>query len=75
MANKKREPKPRKLFITSPHGEQTLFQLEPDDEQKVPNRLFVLRDKAGNSITMTGEELLSLEREWRMFCNMNAWEI
>lgn len=59
----------KKLFTTSPHGAQALFELtnQNDPRETTGNKLFLLTENGrigGHSITMTGEEIDSLTAQW-----------
>lgn len=59
------------LFLTDPHGAQSLFRTEEDDIfGGLGNQLFTLSESEGkkrDEITMTGEELDSLTAQWMAF--------
>lgn len=71
----KRKP----IFITSPHGAQSLINRDtvktPSglvstgqlSNHRIGNCLFSLKDDCGNEVVMTGEELNSLAVQWLNF--------
>lgn len=65
-----RNIKTKRLFITDPHGEQTVTKLlgkEYSGNESVGNSLFMIKDTQGREIVLTGEEFTSLAKQWFSF--------
>lgn len=55
----------RQLFKTQPHGAHLLT--EEDSDQPLHNRLFTIGTDGSGSVTFTGEELISLCRQFSKY--------
>jgi hypothetical protein len=55
------------ILITNPHGAQTLNIVEGAETYRTA--LFCLSDDAGHALTLTGEELDSLTKQWQQARN------
>jgi len=57
--------KPELIFVTEPHGEHTLYKVEPSVHgDSVANAIFAMNDSTGKRLAFTGEELTSLAQQW-----------
>lgn len=52
------------LFTTEPGGEHQCYDISPNDNLPIHNKLFSIEDSDGNVIALTGEELTDLANRW-----------
>ena len=74
----------KKLFATDPHESQILIEAKGEEVAnagyKLEDRLFTLMEndctkEPDCQVTMTGEEIESFCKQWRLYANANGTEL